>query len=334
MKVIFSHIIPFSLGDGGVRTLVTSIQNELLAIGINVENEKWWDTEQKGDILHFFGRPQSSHILFAKRAGYKTVMTEFLDMTSNRSPSTLFFQKSAIKLARSLMSGMTDRMGWDTYQNADALIYTTSNELNTAAYLFGADTKRGHIVPHGLQDEAINNLTQPAEEKEHLVSIATITERKQTLLLAKAARLAQVPIVFLGKPYSEDDLYFKEFKECIDNQYVKYPGFVSEKEKADMLRTARGFALMSKYESGCIAVYEAAAAGLPMLLPNKPWVMKDYAAINNVSVTGTNSVQEIASSLKKFYSNAHRSETMTFPVQSWRNVAEKYADIYKEIMET
>lgn len=65
------------------------------------------------------------------------------------------------------------------------------------------------------------------------VSVGTICARKNTVLLAIYAKKAKVPVVFVGKPFSEDD-------------------------------------------AGCIAVYEAAAATLPLLLSRLPWAARGY----------------------------------------------------------
>jgi len=86
----------------------------------------------------------------------------------------------------------------------------------------------------------------------------------------------QVPILFLGKPLDENDPYFHDFKGLVDQRWVRYPGFVSREEKHRSIRQARGFALLSQFESGCIALYEAAAAGLPLLLPELPWATRVY----------------------------------------------------------
>ena len=147
---------------------------------------------------------------------------------------------------------------------------------------FGADSKRGYVIPHGLEEDALRELAQPQEEGDYLISIASIHPRKNTLLLAEAAVLAKTPIVFLGKPYAEDDPYFLRFQKLIDHRYVRYPGFVSPEEKYRWLRGARGFALLSQFESGCIAVFEAAGAGLPLLLSDLPWARKSYVEARDI----------------------------------------------------
>jgi glycosyltransferase involved in cell wall biosynthesis len=118
----------------------------------------------------------------------------------------------------------------------------------------------------------------------------------------------------------------------VDGKIVRYPGFVSTEEKWRYLRGARGFALLSQFESGCIAVYEAAAAGLPLLLSDLPWASKVYANARAVKFIRLRSVTDIAADLGSFYALAHRQPGTTFPLLTWRQVAEKYANVYQRIL--
>ena len=168
-------------------------------------------------------------------------------------------------------------------------------------------------------------------EEEYLICVATIDSRKNSVLLAEAAHIAQVPVLFLGKPYSRSDPYFQRFQELIDNRYVKYAGFVSTEEKFRLLRGARGFALLSKFESGCIAAFEASAAGLPMLLSDLPWGRKSYIGAKEISYAPLANAHEAARVLKRFYDTAHRRPGRTFPILTWHEVAQRYASVYAEV---
>ena len=333
MKVIFSQTLPFFLAHGGTQTFTERLMDELCGLGVEVEPERWWDEEQRGDILHFINRPAASvNVHLAKQKGYATIMTEFLDQPSSRPGLHLFAQHIMVKLGRAFAAGLTGRLAWDAYRELDAMVYAAPHEWETAKYLFNAEPSRGHVIPHGLDEAALDQLGKPDRENDYLVSVATIAPRKNTNLLARAARSARVPILFLGKAYCETDRYFNEFKGLIDDQYVRYQGFVSDEEKCEYLRKARGFALLSQFESGCIAVYEAAAAGLPLFLPDLPWARHGYPAGANIKFVPLRKPDVVGRALSTFYDSAHRSATKTFAVLSWRDVAHRYLDIYKRIL--
>ncbi|MBO4715630.1 MAG: glycosyltransferase, partial [Verrucomicrobia bacterium] len=334
MKVIFSHNLPFFLAHGGMQTLSESLMREIAGLGVEVEQERWWDPQQKGDILHYIMRPPYAvNVRLAHEKGFKVIMTENLDQTASRTRTQLFIQRQITRWARRLVPGLVNRMAWDVYQLLDAMVYVVPIELKVAQYLFDAPADRGYVISQGLEEQAIQKLSSPEGmgQGDFLVSVAVISERKNSLLLAEAARKANVPIVFLGKPLVEDD-YYQRFLKAADGKLVKYAGFVSVEEKYDYLRRARGFALMSQFESGCIAIYEAAAAGLPLLLPDLPWASKVYGHLEKVRTVSLGSADHIAEALKSFYSWSQRQSQQTFPIPSWKQVAQKYVKIYEKIL--
>jgi glycosyltransferase involved in cell wall biosynthesis len=333
MKILFSYNFPFFLAHGGAQTLVEAVMRELAGLGMEVEPERWWDENQKGDVIHYFNRPALQNVQLAQKKRFKVVMTELLDQTASRSRMQLLAQRSFTKLARALVPpSLLGRIGWDVYGQLDAMVYAVEHEWEVAQYLFGARPDRGWVIPHGLEAEALRQLALPQEQEDYLVSVATIHPRKNTVLLAQAAHRARTPMLFLGKPYAADDPYFLEFKKWVDGKIVRYPGFVSTEEKWRYLRGARGFALLSQFESGCIAAYEAGAAGLPLLLSDLPWASRVYAKARAVKFVRLRSIAEIAADLGSFYALAHRQPGTTFPLLTWRQVAEKYADVYRTIL--
>lgn len=333
MRVLFSHGLPFFLAHGGTQTFAESLMRELPALGVEVQPERWWDETQLGDIIHFIGRPLSiAHIRLAKQKGFRVVLTEFLDQPASRSRLALFVQRLCIRSARRILGGFAARLAWDAYREFDAMVYSVPHEWETAKYLFDANPTRGFVIPHGLEPSALAQLRQPADESDYLISVATITSRKNTHLLAAAAKLARTPVLFVGKPYADDDPYFRRFTTMVDDKYVRYAGFVSDKEKHAYLRRARGFALLSQFESGCIAIYEAAAAGLPLFLSDLPWAERVYKSAKNSRFVTPSTPEHVAKKLVGFYNNAHRLAETTFPLLTWQEVAKRYRAIYEKVL--
>lgn len=333
MKVLFFNSPPYFLAHGGMQTLVEAIMREVAALGVEVEPERWWDDKQTGDIIHYFVRPSVINVRAAHAKGMKVILTDNLDQTASRSRMQLFSQQSLIKMARKFLpAGLTVRMGWDSYQELDAMVYVVELEWRVSKYLFDSDPARGHVIPHGLDADAQAQLARPQTPGDYLICMATIDVRKNQLLLAQAARLAGVPVVFLGKPYSENDPYFQEFKRCVDGKVVRHAGYVPREEKNTWLRGARGFVLLSQYETGCIAVYEAAAAGLPLLLSQLPWATEVYGGVAAAKFIKPGRPEAVAPALKAFYDQARRQPSPTFPILTWRQVAAKYVEVYQKVL--
>ena len=301
-------------------------------LGVEVEPERWWDSSQSGDVLHFIARPNKTNVLLAKKKGLKVVMTDLLDTVAARSRPKLFLNRMLIRTVQRVAPGMTERVAWDVYREFDAMIFSISHESAVAQYLFGAPAERCHVIPWGLPAKAIQKLSEPHSEEDYLISIASIVPRKNTVLLAQAAREARVPVLFVGKPVATTGDYFEEFESLIDGKFVRYAGFVSEEEKQRLLKAARGFALLSSGESGCVAVYEAAAAGLPLLLTDAPWARTGYPGARSIDFANVKTRSSVVSALQNFYSSAHRKAGMTFPVFTWDEVAEKHLQLYNRLL--
>ncbi len=332
MKVVFYYANPFFLAHGGTQTLVESLMREIAALGVEVEPARWWDDKQTGDVLHFISRPTSTLVGGAKQKGFRTIMTENLDQTSSRKPLALWLRKVAFQWDRLTGGYMAVRLGTAVYQMLDAMVYIVELERQVAHALYAAPLERVHVIPHALDEDALNELAKPEPKGDYLISVATIIARKNTVLLARAAQIAQVPVLFLGKPLDEKDPYYHEFKRLVDDRWVHYPGFVSREEKHRLIRQARGFALLSHYESGCIALYEAAAAGLPLLLPELPWATRVYQHARDKEFVPLQSGERMAGTLRRFYDRAHRLPGQSFPILTWRDIAQRYVGIYKGLL--
>jgi glycosyltransferase involved in cell wall biosynthesis len=279
------------------------------------------------------GRPPSVvNVKLAHQKGFKVVMTENLDQTASRTRLALWVQRTATRMARRMMAGLVHRLAWDVYGELDAMIYVVPHEWETARYLFDAAQDRGHIIPHGLTQEALEALGRSQAQGDYLISAATIAPRKNSLLLAEAARVARVPVVFIGKAFSETDDYFVRFRRLVDDQWVRFPGFVSEEEKIRLMRGARGFVLFSQFESGCIALVEAAAAGLPLMLPDLAWARLAYGGHAGVRCVALGGVDAMARGLSDFHAGARRGDRPTFPIESWRDIAARYVEVYKRVL--
>ena len=142
-------------------------------------------------------------------------------------------------------------MGWDSFRAADAVIALTPWEAELMVELFDADKERLHVVPNGVEECFFTNA--PAESREDwLVSTVTITARKRVIELAEAAVAGKVKVRIVGKPYSEQDLYYQRFVKIwqSNREYIEYAGPISDREElAHVYSRARGFVLFSIFES-------------------------------------------------------------------------------------
>jgi len=332
VKVLIDHSEPFLLAHGGLQLQIEQTKAALEEAGIEVEYLRWWDESQQGDLIHFFGRSSSSHIDFAHAKGMGYVMQELLTSQGSRSVTRLRLQAAANSILRKVLpANYRLPLRWDSYRKADAIIANTGWEAWIMSKLFATPAARIHVIPNGVADVF---LTKGAKvPSDHLVCVATITERKRVLELAKAAVTAQTPLKVIGKPYSERDPYFRQFLETATSSQglVDYLGPIQEPEAlAARLHAARGFVLPSTMETQSLAAQEAAAAGLPLLLSDLPWA--HYTFGNRATYLPVCVGSRFAAHLQAFYREAPQLSVPQQPAR-WRETAQQLVNIYEGVLD-
>src|SRR5207253_4613881 len=149
-------------------------------------------------------------------------------------------------------------------------------ERQVLELVYGVPRASISVLPLGLSQEfvAAGSATSRGDA---LICVGTITERKNTVPLARMAREAQVPILFVGKPYDESDLYWAEFAALIDDRWVRHhPHVENLAELINLYHGVRGSVVVSRYENWCLVAHEAAACGLPLLLPKQKWSLERF----------------------------------------------------------
>jgi len=327
MKILLDHNEPFLLAHGGLQVQIERTKAALEEADLEVDYLRWWDDSQRGDLIHFFGRANSSHIAFAHAKGMKYVMQELLTSQGSRSVGHLRLQAAANRVLRKVLpSNYRLPLRWDSYRNADAIIAITEWEAWIMSELFDAPPQRIRVIPNAVEDVFFRKDSKPSSD--HLICVATITGRKRVLELAQAAVSAKTRLKVVGKPYSENDPYFVRFLETIQasQQIVEYIGPIQRPEElAAYLHEARGFVLPSTMETQSLAALEAAAAELPLLLSDLPWAHATFA--NGATYLPICSGAPFADRLRRFFDRAPNLPAPPKP-PTWIEVAEKLISIY------
>ena len=334
MKVLFDHPNPFMLAHGGFQIQIEETKKALEAIGVEVEWLRWWDPAQRGDLIHFFGIPQLSYLRQARSKKIPVVLTHLLTSQCNRSDAKLALQGTAVKALQSLPGGRTlgNRFGWESLQEADGIIVGLECEKLALKSIFGIDDKNIYLLPLGLHDAFLENDRSVPEKKDYLICSGTITERKRSIELAEMALLSEIPILFVGKPYSECAPYWQRFEQLIDQKTVMYKSHIeSPYDMARKLRSAKGFVLFSWYENWCLSAHEAAACGLPLCVPDQKWSRERFG--NEATYLLPKSSPENLRRLVDFYSRAGELKPPSIGNLNWQSVAAQLLRTYHDICE-
>jgi glycosyltransferase involved in cell wall biosynthesis len=329
MKVLFDHAQPFLLAHGGVQIQIEQTKLALIRAGIDAEFVRWWDEEQRGDAIHYFGAVPQNYLSLARQKGIPVVLTAYFSSTCNRSDFRLRVQGMLIRglLALPGWYSVKTQLQWHTYREARQIVVGLEAERRVLEEVYGVPASRINVVPLGLDEASLT--ARPAGRKgNYLISVGTIRDVKRSVELAKLARAAEVTILFVGNPYSERDPYWKQFQTLIDNRFVRYQRhIVNRAEVMNLLSDARGFVLFSEYENWSLAAHEAAACELPLLLPDLKWSRERFGT----HATYFKRRDDTANTqiLRRFYLSACDLPSPQTQRHSWDDVARQLMKIYE-----
>lgn len=331
MKVLFDHPNPFALAHGGFQILIEQTKSALEGVGVQVEWLRWWDMDQSGDLIHYFGRPHATYIRQAQSKGMKVVLAELLTGLGSRTRTARTAQKLLIEAAKKcLPPSFTARLAWESYQLADACIARTSIEANLMISMFSAPPERVRVIADGVEREFLES--KPAPRGPWLVCTATLTERKRVLELAQSAVTACTPVWIIGKPYSEGDPYAQSFLKLAkaNPDHVRYEGAITSRAiLSQIYREARGFVLLSTMETLSLSALEGAACECPLLLSDLPWARCTFGTqASYCPIVGT---AETARQLKAFYDRAPHLPPPSKP-KSWPEIAGELKALYQLLL--
>ena len=331
MKILFDHPCPFFLAHGGVQTQIEQTQAALERIGVSVEPVRWWDAAQAGDLVHFFGLPGTGYLQLACRKGLKIVTTSFFSAECNRADWRLRAQGFLVQalLAVPFGHGITQKLPWLNYTTCAHNVVGLHAEKRVLQFVYYVPDDAISVVPLGL-DEAFLTAGTAERSAEHLICVGTITEVKGSIELAELARAAQVPVLFVGRPYDSAVPYWLRFQKLIDDRWVKYhPQVAAAPDLAALLKAARGFVLLSRWENWSLAAHEGAACGLPLLLPDQKWSRERFGSEARYFSRSTQYNVEL---LRQFHRDAPSLPPPAVKLFSWIDVAKSLQAVYERVL--
>jgi glycosyltransferase involved in cell wall biosynthesis len=330
MKILLNCATPFSLAHGGAEIQIKQTHAALTKLGADVDFLRWFDSDQRGDILHHFGRPSSGLIKMAQSKGVRVISTAFESGFGAKPRLERFLMSWFRRIAGPLIiRNNRDYFAWRAYSSSDAAIAMTPYEADLLRTGFDVPPGRIHFVPNGVEDVFL--LPHEEVKGEWLVCAASILPLKQVVKLARMAILAETPIWFIGKPFSESDAYYQEFLSLAkSSRFLRYEGPIGDRNgMAVAYRRARGFVLISKWESLSLAALEAASCGCPLLLSDLPWATRFFGPHATYCPPVMN-VEGSARILRTFYDDAPQLPVPPRP-ESWEGIGRRLLKVYAQV---
>lgn len=331
LKILFDHHSPYLLAHGGFALQIQATYDALRTLSCDVSFLRWWQEGSRPDIIHYFGPCPAWYLSFARSRGIKTVVTQLHTGLGSRAPWLHRLQGLVIELLKKTAPPVAQRLGWDSYDLADAIIALTPYEASLIRRVFHAPADCVHVVPNGVDDAFIES--KPQQREDWLIFTAAITERKRAVELVQAASTAGLRLKVFGRPYSEKDPYFLAFKKAVAQSggLVDWGAEVTDRQTlAALYRRARAFVLPSTMESLSLSALEAAACHCPLVLTDLPWAKTTFGSCATY-LPNSSDPARIASALRQFTSACPNVEKH-FRVLSWDDVASQIKRIYTHVI--
>lgn len=305
--------------QGGGEILVERTRAALERRGVEIE---FFEGEVNADIVHFFGVFPEHEAAYreAVRGGIPWVCTPIY--VNRRLPGAL--RRHAFRnkyLRRTFLYWQADMLG-----DAHAVLTPGRWEYEKILAYFGRAAKRV-AVPSGVDpifaEGSAEAFWATYDGPPFALCVGRFDKDKNQLTLARAARLAQRHVVFVGGGVDSD--YGRRCREAAG----PYGRFIERMEHGPMLANAyaaaRLFALPTRHETFCLAALESLSARCPTFVASG-WQAEDFfgTAINQVP---PNDVPAWADVLAR----DHPKPVFDARPFSWDVIAGKILDVYKEM---
>ena len=98
MKILINHTQPFLLAHGGYQTQIEMTKRGLERGGRDAEWLRWWDDQQRGDLIHQFTPPELGLMRLARAQKIPVVLTTLFSDELDYTPAQRRVKRWRIKL--------------------------------------------------------------------------------------------------------------------------------------------------------------------------------------------------------------------------------------------
>jgi len=264
-------------GGGEVQQVETGKALQKLGVDVRPWNGHF-DATDDCDVLHLFGsRPEFVPIVAeARRRGIRTALSTiaWFDWRNPwREPGSLV-RRSMNGLRYALRAVCPKIPSWRQrlYQSADVLLPNSQAEAEQLRRLFQVCTTRIRVVPNGVCERLATATPELFRSRyglsDFVLCCGRLEPRKNQLSLIRALRSSRRPLVLLGAVVPGHEAYYAACRAAADER-VHFLGSLPAGDPlvASAYAAAACLALVSWYETPGLAALEAAAAGVPIVVP-------------------------------------------------------------------
>jgi glycosyltransferase involved in cell wall biosynthesis len=216
------------------------------------------------------------------------------------------------------------------FRAARAVICVSSAERDAVVGDFPATAGRTHVVPNGVDTEAVRSARPFPGQPRTILSLGRLEPYKRVAVLLRAVPMmpADTQLVVVGQGSQHDELVQLADRLGVADR-VRFLGMIDTGEVHRWLRTASALVSLSEHEAFGMAPVEAAAAGARVVLSDIP----AHREIIANHLTGVACLVEpdpaaVAAAVTEQLATANRIEV---DVPDWGRIAEQTIEVYRTV---
>lgn len=210
------------------------------------------------------------------------------------------------------------------------VICLSAGEVERMERHLTCDEHKVTIVPNGVDPLFAKEDVEPyrlPDGREYVLCVGRIHDDKNQLLLARACRSLDLPLILVGE--ESDPRYAAEIRH-LKNLNCVYLGVKSKSELLPIYKGAKVLACVSKAEAYPMVVLEAALSGCNIVLTSGSAAMKDWP---NIELCDPSDLASISSAVAKQMTRPRSCTLVQHVAQyTWEWVAKEVKAVYDEAL--
>lgn len=332
MRVCIVPEYPLNLMSGGLQVQAEGICAEVAALGGDIACElfDWSSRQPPADVYHFSGLPP--HMVrvaeLVAASGRPYLVTLLLGAPSPRAV-WLAAARSWLKAAVTQKNSLRHIL-----KGAASVITITEADAQAAARIFGLNSQRLAVLPHGIAAEFFQRNPLPWQAvygaAPFILCVGAVQPRKNQMLLAQSANELRLPLVLIGPVLPGAELYAAQVTAEMKRNELFGGRWIRGLDRNDPLlvsahHACRLFALLSVEETQPISVLQAMAAARPIVLLRAGYTKQ--APFDQLPCAPHASLRTVRLALEKGWIEA--ASTRLPETFSWPRVAAKLRKLYE-----
>jgi glycosyltransferase involved in cell wall biosynthesis len=322
MIVEFFPHQPHCYAFGGFEIQMLDAARALTDSGVDIIYSDLWEKLRKAEIVHHWGTGYAHYdnMCWAKKSGQKIVQTTLTSYYETQKESVRGF------IGRLISEG---RISKKCYDMADAVVVVNAGQADALNRIYGIRFRKIHVIPNIVPEQFYQAVLL---RKGYWVCSGNICQRKNQVRIARAAILAQVKLVIIGKKIEGETAYTDELIEIVKNSrglIRLIPGMPRESDDyIRILSESDGLILASYQEQQPIIALEMLVMRKKIILSNRQYA-KEFPFIDAVLVNHAceKSIAEGILTATKMDSN----RDVNYNAYTSRAVGGAYRELYSNI---